>query len=122
MKNIEKTMELMSKGMTISKALKVIYKTRKVSIPFTKKSVEVPLSQFEFSNRVKNCFAQQNFKTWWDVINYFDKYNWRSIRNFGAGSALEVFEKMLDFVWSNLTTKERAEFLARVDEKNEARE
>ena len=122
MKNINKTMELMANGMTISKALQVVYKTRKVQIPFVDKELNIPVQNAGFTNRACNCFAKTGLTTVLDVINYFDKHNWNSIDSFGVTTATDVFEKLLDITWSKLDTKERAEFLIRVDANNDARE
>ena len=122
MNNIEKTMKLMTNGMTISKALAEVYKTRKVQIPFKEEELNISVNEVGLSNRAMNCFAKEHLSTLLDVINYLDKTHWNKIRGFGKGTALETYEKILDVAWSKLNTKERAEFLMRVDEENEAKE
>lgn len=122
MNNIEKTMQLMANGMTISKALTKVYKTRNVQIPFRRYELKIPIEKVGFNNRSMNCFRKEGLQTVLDVIDYLNANNWNKIRNFGVGSALETFEKLLDIAWSKLNTEERAEFLLRVDEENEAKE
>ena len=119
MKNINTTMELMAQGKTISQALKEVYQTRHVFIPFNEKDMELPIKALNFNARSINCFEKIGLKTVLDVINYFNKYEWNSIDRFGRGSATDVFEKILDYAWTKLNTKEQAEFLIKVDEDNE---
>lgn len=121
MKNIEKTMELMANGMTISKALAEVYETRKIHIPFKREKMDIPLTELTFSNRIKHCFEAANFKSLIEVIDYIEEHGWIKIRGFGKTSATEVFEKILDVAWEKLNIEERAAFLLLVNDENKAR-
>ena len=122
MKNINKTMELMANGMTISKALAEVYKTRNVQIPFRKCDLYIPIENAGFCNRALHRFQENKLKTVAQVVRYVDKNGYKSFKQFGIGTAIDVSEKLLDLAWSKLNAKERAEFLLLVDEENEAKE
>ena len=122
MKNINKTMELMANGMTISKALAEVYKTRNVQIPFRKCELKIPVENVGFCNRAMNRFKEYNLKTVAQVVDYVSKYGYASFNYFGKATAVDVSEKLLDLAWSKLNKRERAEFLLLVDEENEAKE
>lgn len=122
MKNINKTMELMANGMSISKALAEVYKTRNVQIPFRKCDLNIPVKDVGFCNRAMNRFDEHNLKTVAQVVNYVSKNGYKAFKSFGVATAIDVSEKLLDLAWDNLSTAERAEFLLLVDEENEAKE
>ncbi len=118
MTNINKTCELMAKGMTVSKALKEVYKTRKIQIPFNEDIYDVRVLNINLSNRTANALMRSRLTTLRDVINHVSKQGWNGIKNFGEAAAIETIEKMVDIAWEYLDTEERAEFLLRVDEAN----
>lgn len=122
MKNINKTMELMANGMTISKALAEVYKTRNVQIPFRKCDLYIPVENVGFCNRAINRFKEHNLKTVAQVVDYIGNNGYKSFKSFGVATAIDVSERLLDLAWSKLSKKERAEFLLLVDEENEAKE
>ena len=118
---ILKTITLMESGMTISKALKEVYKARKVSIPYIEGSLRVPVAELGFSNRVYYALMRMRFHVLEDVLDYMARNGWNSIKNLGRASAEEIYEKFLDVAWDKLDTDKRAEFLLRVDAENEAK-
>ena len=122
MKNINKTMELMANGMSISKALAEVYKTRNVQIPFRKCDLNIPVETVGFCNRAMNRFKEYSLKTVAKVVDYVNKNGYKAFKSFGVATAIDVSEKLLDLAWDNLNTVERAEFLLLVDEENEAKE
>ena len=122
MKNIEKTMELMANGMTISKALAEVYKTRKIKIVLEDECLNTSIYKAKLNNRALHCFERLKIETLGQVVDYLNENDWNTIKNFGEGTAVDTLEKILDVAWSKLDTVERAEFLLRVDMHNEAKE
>lgn len=121
MNNIERTMQLMQNGMTCSKALAEVYNIRKINILFKNDDFNIPVSKLRFSNRVNNCLGRTHLTTLLEVVDYIAEKGWNSIKNFGKGSAQEVYDKFIDVAWEHLGTKERAKFLLRVDAENEVK-
>ncbi len=122
MKNINKTMELMANGMSISKALAEVYKTRNVQIPFRKCDLKIPVEDVGFCNRAMRCFDDAKLKTVAQVVDYISKNGYRAFHYLGKATAIDISEHLLDLAWSKLNKVERAEFLLLVDEENEAKE
>lgn len=118
--SMSRTLQLISTEMPISRVLKEIYKTRKVSIPYTEGSLNVPIAKLGFSNRVYYALMRMRFHVLEDVIDYMAENGWNSIKNLGRTSAEEIYEKFLDVAWDKLDIEQRAEFLLRVDAENEA--
>jgi DNA-directed RNA polymerase alpha subunit len=119
MKNINKTCELMASGMTISEALKGVYKTRKIMIPYIEKHCNVSTMDLNLSARATNSLMRSKLDTANKIIEFLCDNKWNEIKNFGRVSAEETFERILDLLWDRLDVKEKAEFLLRVDAANE---
>lgn len=120
MQNINKTIELITNGTPISKALAQVYKTRNVQIPYNEKNLYVQVTELEMSKRATNCLLKEQLDTVADVVNFMNNHHWSKIKGCGKTVATEIFEKILDVSWGKLNTKQRAEFLLRVDAENEA--
>ena len=120
MKNINRTCELMASGATISEALKSVYKTRKIFIPYSEERCDIPTMELNLSARATNSLMRSKLDTANKIIEFLCYNEWNEIKNFGKVSAEETFEKILDLLWDNLSVKEKAEFLLRVDADNEA--
>lgn len=121
MTNINRTMELMAKGLPISKALETVYRTRRVSFPFDNKNFNVHVEELSLSNRTYNALMRARLSKLDKIIDYIQTNGWNDIKNLGRKSATELYEKILDVAWEHMETEERAEFLLRVDAENDAR-
>jgi DNA-directed RNA polymerase alpha subunit len=121
MKNINRTCELVAKGMPISQALAEVYRTRRISFSFDSEDFDIHIQELELSNRTYNALMRVRLTTLSKIIDYINTHGWNDIKNFGRKSATEIFEKILDVAWEQMETEERAEFLLRVDAENDAR-
>lgn len=121
MTNINKTIELIEKGMTVSQALKEVYKTRKLSIPFEDGDFDVEIQSLGFSTRTSNAILRTGARTLQDIIDYINTNGWRRISNFGQSAGTELYEKILDVAWDQMNGERRAALLFDVDLHNEAK-
>ena len=110
---------LIANGNPISKAIKQVYKTNKVSIPFNNGDFDIPVTSLNLSTRSTNTLMRNGLVTLQMVIDYIDKNSWKSIKTFGEKSASEVFEKILDVAWDNMSIYEKGEFLIQIETENE---
>ena len=111
---------LITNGTPISKAMKQVYKTRKVTIPFNDGDFDIPVTSLKLSNRSTNALMRGGLKTLQETIDCLYKNTWSSIKGFGKESALEVFEKILDVAWDQMDLDKRTELLIQIDARNEA--
>lgn len=116
MNNTEKITNLLKDGVKISHALKEVCGSQRISIPFNDGDFDVYLEELDLSVRSYNALKRHKLNTLNDVIKCFDQKGWNSIKNFGRTSAAEVFEKIVDVAWDNMSTVEKAEFLISIKE------
>jgi DNA-directed RNA polymerase alpha subunit len=111
---------LITNGTPISKAMKQVYKTRKVIIPFEDNDFNIPVPSLKMSNRSTNALMRNGLTTLQEAIDCLDMNTWSSIKGFGKESALEVFEKILDVAWDQMDLDKKTELLVQIDARNEA--
>ena len=111
---------LITNGTPISEAMKQVYKTRKVTIPFEDGVFDVPVPSLKLSNRSTNALMRNGLKTLEAAIHCLDKNTWSSIKGLGKESAMEVFDKIIDVAWDNMDLDERTELLVQIDARNDA--
>lgn len=111
MNKIEKITNLLKDGVKISQALKEVCGSQKISIPFNDEDFDVPLEVLDLSVRSYNALKRSKLNTLNEVINHFTKNGWNSIKTFGRTSATEMFEKIIEVAWNNMSNTQRAEFL-----------
>ena len=116
MNNAEKITKLLKDGVNISYALKEVCGTQKISIPFSNECFDVPLEELNLSMRSYNALKRGKLNTLDEVINHFDQNGWNSIRNFGKTSATEIFEKIIDVAWDNMSDVQKSDFLTSLNE------
>ena len=116
MNQINQITRLVRNGVKISAILKEAYGNQKISIPFNDGDFDVPLANLDLSVRSYNALRRHGLVTLDDVIKEFDKHGWSVIKNFGRTSAMEVFEKIIDFAWDNMSDAEKTDFLISVVE------
>lgn len=105
---------------SISKALKKLYTKRKVVFPVYNHIMMMPISVLDLSTRPMNGLYIANIKTIGDIIELHDR-NKRltDLRRLGETSAIEIFEKMLDYIFLNLTTHDKALLISNFVQDNE---
>lgn len=111
MNKIDQITKLLKDGVKISRALKEVCGSQKISIPFNDKDFDVYLEELDLSPRVYNALKRAKLNTLSDAIQQFAQNGWNSIKNFGRTSATEVFEKIIEVAWDNMDTVQKAEFL-----------
>lgn len=110
----------MLEGATISQALKSVYTTRNVCIPYDEEILNVSVQSLKMSCRTTNALLRTRLNTLKDVVDYCKKYKITDITNLGKNSGVELFETILNYCWKHMTNKERVEFLIDTVERNRA--
>ena len=108
----------MVEGATLSQALKEIGIIKRVCIPYKEEDFNISIQALKMSCRSTNGLLRTGMKTLKDVVEYCNKHKITDIANMGKGSGIEVFETILDYCWSKMSTKERTEFLIDTVERN----
>lgn len=115
MNKSEQITKMLRSGVKISQALKEVCGSQKISIPFNDGDFDVYLEDLDLSVRSYNALKRHRLNTLNDVIQQFNKHGWNSIKNFGKTCATEVFEKIIDVAWGNMSNPQRAGFLMSID-------
>lgn len=109
----------MKEGVTLSKAMKLVYTKRNVAIPFHAEIFDSSLDVLALSNRSENALMRAKARTIRDVLDMYVEDKFNKVRNFGRGSQTELFEAILDYCWSNMDNDERTSFLIDTVERNQ---
>jgi DNA-directed RNA polymerase alpha subunit len=111
MNKIDQITKMLKDGIKISQALKEVCGSQKISIPFNDEDFDVPLEKLDLSVRSYNALKRSKLNTLNEVINHFAKNGWNSIKTFGRTSATEMFEKIIEVAWDNMTSSQKVDFL-----------
>lgn len=111
---------LMVEGKTLSKALKLVYEKRNVSIPYCEDILDVTIKDLKMSMRTTRGLVRGGINTIKDLIDtYDDKYDKiMKLEGFGKSSAIETLEAVLDYCWKHLSEEDRVKFLIDAVERN----
>ncbi len=116
--SMNKMMNLINNGVSVSEAMKAVYKTRKVSIPFNDEDFNIFIVTLSLSTRTTNALMRANLPTLKDAIEHINKKGWNSIRSLGRTSATELYEKIVDIAWEFMNNVQRDDFLLDIDNRN----
>ena len=120
MKTIDRILNELKAGKTISKALGAVYEKRIVYIPFNDADLDVEIYKLKMPNRTTNALMRNRLKTIGDIVEYADnnRDGLRDIQNLGKTSIMDLMERVLDYCWDHMTVRERAELLLDLVERN----
>ncbi len=116
MNNVTKIKNLLRNGVKISYALKEVCGSKQISIPFNDEDFDVLLEELNLSMRSYNALKRAKLNTLGETIQHFAQNGWNSIKNFGKTSAMEVFEKIIDVAWDNMSDVQKMDFLMSIQE------
>lgn len=108
----------MANGAKLSNALKCVYSTRNVCIPYKEEYRDVLLIDFGLSNRSANALLRARMRKLGDVIDFCSTNKITSITGVGRDSGTEIFETILDYCWDKMDGDERESFLIDTVERN----
>lgn len=108
----------MANGAKLSNALKCVYSTRNVCIPYKEEYRDVLLIDFGLSNRSTNALLRARMRRLGDVIDFCSTSKITSITGVGKDSGTEIFETILDYCWDKMDGDERESFLIDTVERN----
>lgn len=109
----------MAEGAKLSKALKLVYNKRNVSIPYNEESFNVSIMKLEMSHRATNALMRAKLRTIGEVVEFCNNYKITTVTSLGKQSGIEVIEAVLNYCWNNLSEKERVDFLIDTVERNQ---
>ena len=102
----------LAKGATISTALSTVYTKRKVTIRYKKQWFDIDVRDLHMDSRITNALMRQHLRTLNDVMDFIeDDHKPIDIRNLGVASGKKLMEVILDYAWTCMSEKEKAEFL-----------
>lgn len=108
----------MAEGAKLSKALNLVYKKRKVVIPYNEEHLNESVMNLGMSGRATNALLRTKLRTVGDVVEFCNNQKITNITNLGHNSGIEVFESILDYCWEHMSQKERVSFLIDTVERN----
>ena len=120
MTTIDRILNELKAGKTISKALGAVYEKRIVCIPFNEADLDVEIYKLKMPSRTTNALMRSRLKTIGDVVEYADnnRDGLRDIQNLGKTFIMDLMERVTDYYWDRMSVRERAEFLLDVIERN----
>ena len=93
-------------------------KSAQVALPLSKDVCERPLEELDLSARAANGLHRDRRFFIGDVVDAINSGALRKIRNIGAGSEMEIREKLLLYSYDALTEREKCSFFLDVIERN----
>lgn len=121
-KNIEimdRIVREMAAGRTFSEALKDVYVKRNVTIPYHEEDLNVSVDKLGMSKRTTYALMRGRMLTLAEVVNYCEKQKITTVRLLGVGAGIEIFETILNYLWSKMDNQRRTEFLIETIIRNE---
>ena len=101
----------MARGKTLSKALREVYTTRNVVIPYEEEWLDCKLAFLKMSMRTTNALFRNKLTTIRDVVNFTATNKISDLVTFGRVSGIELFEAILDYCWKQMSQKSKDEFI-----------
>ena len=108
----------MRNGKTLSKAMQEVYIKRNVAIPYREEWFGCKIASLKMSMRTTGALLRNKMETIKDVVNYTESGKITNIATLGRVSAIELFESILDYCWSQMSQDEKTAFLIDVVERN----
>ena len=101
----------LSKGYSISDALKMVYTKRHVAIPFETQHLDYQVADLNMSNRATLALRRGGLHTVAAVVEMGHNGELNKIRCLGQKSAIELYETLLNYFWEHMTITEKTDFL-----------
>lgn len=101
----------LAEGKTLSEAMKEVYTKRTVAIPYSEGWLDCSVLDLGLSMRTAGALMRHRVRTIRDVVNYTKKRKITNIQSLGVVSGIELFEKILDYCWGQMTAEEQVSFL-----------
>ncbi len=108
----------MAHGKKLSKALHEVYTKRNVSIPYHEEWLDCQIVSLKMSMRATGALLRNKLTTIRDVVNYAEANKITNLSTLGRLSGIELFERILDYCWDNMSNKEREIFLIDTVQRN----
>ena len=116
---MDRIVDEMVAGKTISEALKDVYVKRSVAIPYNEEWLNIAVDKLGMSKRAAYLLMRNRMLTLAEVVQYCEKQKITTAKSLGAGSGIETFETILNYLWSKMDNQRRTEFLIDVVIRNE---
>lgn len=105
-------------GAKLSNALKCVYNTRNICIPYKEEYNDVSLTDLGLSTRSINALLRARMRKLGDLIDFCNINKITNISGVGKDSGTEIFENILDYCWDKMDGDERESFLIDTVERN----
>lgn len=107
-----------SSGEKLSSALKAVYSKRHLCIPYDETKLETHVVELGLSMRTTNALMRSGLNNVGKIIEFCNTKKITSIPNLGKTSGIELFEKILDYFWDNMSNDDREWFLIDIVNRN----
>ena len=115
---MDKVVDELANGKTLSQALETVYTKRYVVIPFNEDILEVSVRDLNISMRTSNALMRAHLTTVKDVIDFSETQGIMNVKTLGKHCGIELFEAILDWSWDHMEKSRRVDFLMQTIEDN----
>ena len=112
---IIKTLE---EGKTIAQTIRLILKNPSVAIPFSNNMLDTSVTELKISVRTHNALLRNHIYTISDIIEFNKRNGITKAKGLGKGSAIDLFESILNWCSTQMTNDEQINFLIDTIERN----
>jgi DNA-directed RNA polymerase alpha subunit len=119
MNTIDRITNELATGKKISEALATIYSKRNVVVPYNSEWFDVDVRELKMTTRTINGLMRTRLRTINDIMEYVQSHKISEMRNMGISSCQEIMETILDYAWTKMSEREKAEFLIDTVVRNE---
>lgn len=116
---MDRVVDELAKGKTISEALTSVYYKRKVRIPIRDSITDVKIEELGLVGRTTNAIRRAHLRTVGDVVSFIERgRKMNDIPTLGRVSIRDFMEAILNYAWSTMTLQEKVDFLMATVEQN----
>lgn len=109
---MDRVVDELAAGKSLSDALKAVYTKRHVRIPMTDDILIIRIEDLGISNRTVGAIRRAHIRTVGSLIDSIaDGRKLSDIRTLGRISQIEIKEALLNYAWNHMSMKEKEKFL-----------
>ena len=115
---MEVIVDKMAEGKNLADALKDVYVKRNVAVPFDFVDLDIGVDKLGMSKRSTYALLRGRLNTLMDVLRYCETKKITTVNMLGVNAGIEIFETILNYLWSKMSVSERTDFLIDTVERN----
>lgn len=116
---MDRVVDELAKGKTISEALESVYYKRKVRVPIRDNITSIKIEDLGLAGRTTNAIKRAHLNTIGDVVEFVERgRNMTDIPALGRVSIRDFMEAVLNHSWNLMSLQEKVDFLMTTVERN----